>query len=148
MQILGTKTGLKILKVVFENPLKEFKEIDLIKEAGTGKGSASDIINKLIKEKILIEKKVGKAKIVSLNMRNHSAFLIKELFDRTKLLVMGKNKLAALMLFSKEIKEFSDLVVVFGSSIAGTSTKESDIDVLIACNNPNKLQESRKKIEE
>ena len=30
MQILGTKTGLGILKILVENPLQEFKEIELI----------------------------------------------------------------------------------------------------------------------
>jgi len=148
MQILGTKTGLGILKILVENPLQEFKEIELIKKAGTGKGSASDVINLLVKENILVENRIGRAKIVSLNVSNNYAFLIRELFDQEKLSNIDDRRLAALMLFSNEVRKFSDLVVVFGSSAAGTYHKESDIDILISSNCMDKVQESRKKIEE
>ncbi|MDP2672217.1 MAG: nucleotidyltransferase domain-containing protein [Nanoarchaeota archaeon] len=148
MEILGTKTGLKILKILIENPLYEFKEIEIINKAGTGKGSASNAINSLIKRGIVKEKRIGKAKIISLNIHNNSSFLIKELFSQDKLSKMEEKRLASLILFSEEIKEFSDLIVVFGSSLAGTQHKESDIDVLIKSNNMNKIQTIRKRIEE
>lgn len=146
--MIGTKTELKILKVLTENPFQEFKEIELINAAGTGKGSAGIVIDYLIDKKLINESRAGKTKIISLNTQNHFAFLIRELLNREKLSKMEDKRLAALMLFSNETKSISDLIVVFGSSLAGTHTEESDLDILIATNKIEKVQESRKRIEE
>ena len=148
MQILSKKTSLEVLKVLIENPLQEFKEIEIINKAGTAKGSAGNVINSLIDKNIIKEKRIGKAKIISLNFHNNSAFLIKEIFSQDKLSKMEAKRLAALMLFSNEIKESSDLIVVFGSSLSGDYNEKSDIDVLIKSSDIDKLQNARKKTEE
>ncbi len=148
MRVLGTKTALKLLKVLFDNVLGEFKEIDLIKIAKTGKGSASQIINDLLKKNVLSERRAGKTKIISLNLRNRLVYLLKMIFDNEKLIQMEKSKLAALLLFTDKVKNYSKLIIAFGSSVAGTATKKSDIDVLIVSKNSDDLNLERKKIEE
>ena len=107
MEEFGTKTALKLLKVLFENPMREFKEIELIKSAETGKGAASQTIDKLLKKEILLEKRIGKTKVINLNLRNKEVYFLKMLFE-----------------------------------------KESDIDILIVCDNLDDISEERKKIEE
>lgn len=84
MAPLGTKTALKILKALLDDPLREFKEIELIKKAKTGKGSASTLINGLVKESILLEKRAGKTKLITLNLKSRDVFLLKNLFDQKK----------------------------------------------------------------
>jgi len=148
MQILGKKTSLEVLKILVENPLQEFKEIEIINKAGTGKGSTSDVVNSLIDKDIVKEKRIGKAKIISLNVHNNLSFLIKEIFSQDKLSKMEAKRLAALMLFSNEVREFSDLIVVFGSSLSGDYNEESDIDILIKSSNVDNLQKARKRTEE
>ena len=74
---LGNKTAIKLLKELFKEPRHEFKEIELIKKAKTGKGSANTTINKLVEETILIEKRVGKTKIIYLNAKNEVVFILK-----------------------------------------------------------------------
>jgi len=148
MEEFGTKTALKLLKVLFENPMREFKEIELIKSAETGKGAASQTIDKLLKKEILLEKRIGKTKVINLNLRNKEVYFLKMLFDNEKLVLMGKSKLSALLLFVQKVKKYSQLIIVFGSSIAGTVKKESDIDILIVCDNLDDISEERKKIEE
>ncbi|MBI2507433.1 nucleotidyltransferase domain-containing protein [Candidatus Woesearchaeota archaeon] len=142
------RTTHKILKALLENPLHEFKEIELINKSLVGKGSASHAISGLIRNKVLTEKRVGKAKILSLNLQSQSFFLLKSLFDQEKLLQMDKNRLSPLLFFKDLIKKDIQLLAVFGSTIAGTSTEESDIDVLIVTNNPEKVSKERKKAEE
>lgn len=148
MEEFGTKTALKLLKALFENPLREFKEIELIKNAETGKGAASEIISKLLKKGILLEKRVGKTKLISLNLRNERVYFLKMLFDNEKISLMGRSKLSALLLFIQKAKRYSKLMIVFGSSIAGTVKKESDIDILIVCDNLDDINSERKKVEE
>src|SRR3989344_412261 len=148
MEALGTKTAWKLLKVLFENPLQEFKEIDLIKSARTGKGTASQTIGRLLKEDILLEKRMGKTKVISLNLRNKKVYFLKMLFDKEKLILMGWPRFAALLLFVQKVKKYSKLMVVFGSSVAGTANERSDIDVLIVCDNLDSINNERKKVEE
>jgi len=142
------KTTQKILKTLLENPLYEFKEIGLINKAKVGKGSASNIIDCLTSNKILIEKRIGKSKILSLNLRSRYFFLLKALFDQERLLFIDKAKSSTILFFKDIIKKDIQLLIVFGSTIAGTSTEESDIDILIVTNNQDKMIKERKKAEE
>lgn len=148
--ILGTKTSLKLLAELFKDPLHEFKEIELIKKSKVGKGSAADIINELIEENIILERRAGKTKLVSLNMRNMYVFLLKNLFDNKKMLSLNENKVASVILFKNNVKRYIKLMLIFGSSIAGTANKKSDIDILVISDNKNlhNVNKERKKIEE
>src|SRR3989338_2904982 len=148
MRTLGTKTTLKLLKVLLEDPLHEFREIELISKAKTGKGSASNLINELVKEQVILEKRIGKAKIICLNMQSRAIFLIKNLFDQEKLNYLSESKLASMLLFADLAKKRSELLLVFGSCIARTATEKSDIDILMVSNNLGKIEKERKKIEE
>tara|TARA_Y100000310_G_scaffold338796_1_gene429497 strand:+ start:3234 stop:4142 length:909 start_codon:yes stop_codon:yes gene_type:complete len=148
MKSLGTKTSIRLLKALFEDPLYKFKEIELIKKAKTGKGSASDSIKHLIKENVVLEKRVGKAKIISLNLQNKNTFLLKQLFDQEKLNVLSETRRAAILLLKSQIKEYTDLIMVFGSSVAGTATDKSDIDLLIISNTLNNINKEKGNVED
>jgi len=146
--MLGTKTMLRLLKVLLDNPLYEFKEIELIQKAKTGKGSASEAIKELIKERILLEKRVGKIRVIYLNLQNKKVFLLKNFFDYEKIIDLSKSKLASILLFRDRIKEKSELVIVFGSCITKTVTEKSDIDIMVVSNKIDEVNKERKKIEE
>ncbi len=148
MKTLGTKTTIKLLKTILGNPLHNFKESELIKKAKTGKGSAGNQIKDLIKENILIRKKIGKTNLLSLNFKNPSTFLFKSLLDQEKISALENNKLATTLLFRNKIKEHTQLLILFGSSITGTATEKSDIDFIIVTNDQNKIQAKRKETEE
>ena len=146
--LLGSKTAIKILNALFNNPSQEFKEISLIESANTGKGSASSFINKLIKEKYVISKRVGKTKIIKLNLLNESVLLLKFSFDNKRLQKLPKDVIASIKLLRGKVKDNIFLMVVFGSYIAGTATEKSDIDLLIVTKNAKKVNEEKKAIEE
>ena len=149
MEALGNKTTVKILKVLFDDPLQEYKEIDLIVKAGVGKGSAATAINNLVQEGILLQKKAGKAKLLSFNFQNKKAFLLKSLLDEEKINLLSGSRLAALLFFKSLVQNKVKMLLVFGSTISGTATAKSDIDILIILSNPKvSLEEDRKRAEE
>lgn len=143
---LLSKTAQKILAVLLQDPFREFKEIELIGRAGTGKGAAAALIDALVKEGLLLERRVGKSKIISLHLKNPTAFWLKNIFDYEKLQRLSPERLAAALYFTRESS--ATLVIVFGSTIAGTATAQSDIDLLIVSQDPKTIETARKKAEE
>ncbi|MBI2507437.1 nucleotidyltransferase domain-containing protein [Candidatus Woesearchaeota archaeon] len=143
-----SKISVKILRALLEAPLHDFKEIELINKAKVGKGSASDSINRLVESNVLKEKRIGKAKIISLNLKSQSLFLLKGLFDAERLSHLEKNKLTSIILFKRLIKRYTEFLLVFGSTVAGTYSKESDIDLLVVTKDLNKVKAERKNVEE
>ncbi|MBU1004207.1 MAG: nucleotidyltransferase domain-containing protein [Nanoarchaeota archaeon] len=145
--LLGSKTAIKVLNVLFDNPLQEFKEISLIESAKAGKGAASSLINRLIDEKFAVCKRAGKTKIVNLNILNESVLLLKAYFDNRRLKRLPKEAQASSELLKNKIKENISLMIIFGSYPAGTAAEESDIDILIVAENAGKIDEEKKKVE-
>ncbi len=143
-----TKTANKLLKVLVNDPSKEYKEIELISKANTGKGSANDLINSLIKNNILNEKRAGKTKVISLNLNNPVVFAIKTFFDQKKLKDMPIIKSTAVLLLKKQIKDLCSLMILFGSTINNTFTKKSDIDILIVSDKASEIEKERNFVEE
>lgn len=146
MAALLSRTAYKILKVLLDRPLQEFKEIELITKAGTGKGSAAALINTLIKEGLLLESRAGKTKLLSLSLKNPAVFWIKNLFDQEKMKQIPNSRLAAALYFTQE--SAAALVILFGSTVAGTATAESDLDLLVVSPNIAAVEKVRKKTEE
>ena len=147
-EILGSKTGIKVLNALFENPLHEFKEIELISSAKTGKGAASGFVNHLIKRGIVICKRAGKTKMINLNLQNEQVLLLKSAFNRGKIEQMPKEILAEIMMFKEKTEDISDMIIAFGSQIAGTSKEDSDLDLLVVAKNPKEVDKKRKEVEE
>lgn len=148
MDILGSKTAIKILRVVFEEPVREFKEIELINTAETGKGSGAAVIDALVDEKILLEKRQGRTKLLLLNLKSNRSFALKHFFNQSKVNNINGSKRSALFFFKKEAFENVHLIILFGSTFAGTAKEDSDIDVLIVAKDTQKIESARKKTEE
>ncbi len=148
MEILGSRTAIKILSVVLENPLHEFKEIELIQIAHTGKGSGAEEINALVKENVLLEKRQGRTKLLSLNLKSNSAFILKHLFSQNKIKNIPFSKRSAVFFFKREAHDHAHLIMLFGSTLAGTAKDESDIDLFIIPKDTKKIETARNKVEE
>ena len=85
MAALLSKTAERIIRVLLDDPLKEFKEIELIKAAGTGKGASSALINYLVQKKIFSMRRAGRTKVLSLKRDSPILFSLKVFFDQKKL---------------------------------------------------------------
>ncbi|MEK6951012.1 MAG: nucleotidyltransferase domain-containing protein [Nanoarchaeota archaeon] len=148
MTTLLSLLAYKIINVLRNHPQQKFKEIELIQAARTGKGAAGLLINKLVQEGILQEQRVGRAKMISWHLSNPSAFFLKNLLDQEKMQQLPPQKLAAMLLFQREANPSLKLMVVFGSTTAGTTTPQSDIDLLIVSDNLPLLEKARQQAEE
>ena len=138
--ILGTKTAIKIISCLLENPLKEFKEIDLIKESSVGKGVGADAINGLDSLNIATIKRAGNTKIIRLNSLNPVTFAIRELFDQHKFLALPEIRILAISLFKEMVYSRSKAIILFGSLAAGTYDENSDIDLLVVIDNDKDIE--------
>src|SRR3989338_9005773 len=105
MEYLGSKTAIKIIQAFLDEPLHGFTETEIIQKAKTGKGSASLVIKELVKNRLVSQKKVGKANVLSLNVRNATVYFLKNLFDIKKLEDISKEKKAAIFFFKKQIED-------------------------------------------
>lgn len=144
--ILSTTTH-KILEVLLANPLKEYKEIELIQTARSGKGAAAEHIKTLIKEGVLSEKRVGRTKILSLRWGSPTLFFFRNALYLQKLKRLAKPTLAAVLLFKEEVQAVASVVILFGSTAAGTASVESDLDILLVSKQSPVIESARKKTE-
>ena len=144
--ILGTKTAIKIISCLLKNPLKEFKEIDLIKESSVGKGVGADAINRLDSLNIVTIKRAGKTKIIRLNSLNSVTFAIRQLYDQHKFLTLPEIRISAISLFKEMVYSRSKAIILFGSLAAGTYDENSDIDLLVIIDNDKEIEEIKEVI--
>lgn len=147
-KILGTRTAIKILSCLLKNPLKEFKEIDLITESSVGKGTGADAINRLYSSNIVTIKRAGKTKIIRLNTLNPVTFAIRQIFDQHKFLTLPETRVSAISLFKEKVCSRSKAIILFGSLPAGTYDEDSDIDLLVIIDNEKEIEEIKKVINE
>lgn len=148
MDLLGTRTAWELLKTLLKSPLQEWKEIDLIRAAGTGKGAASASLAKLAEQHVILKKKVGKATVYALNLKSTSTFFIKTLCDAEKINPLPIQRKAAIFHFKRSVQNSVNLLILFGSTAAGTATAESDIDLLIVSPSAAVVEKNRKETEE
>ncbi len=148
MEILGSKTAIKILTIIMQDPLREFKEIELIGAAETGKGSGAGVINTLVKGNVLLEKRQGRTKMLSLHLKSEAAFVLKHLFSENKIKKIPLSKSSAFFLLKKEVRKDVHLMILFGSTLAGTAKMDSDIDLFVVPKDVGKIEKARKKVEE
>lgn len=143
---IGTKTAIKVFSILLENPHKEFKEIELIKKSGVGKGAGAEAINKLSIYNMIKIKKVGKTKSILLNIINPLAFNLRQLLDYGRFLSLPESKISAVLFFKEKAYEDSKAIILFGSLSAGTYTEKSDIDLLIFSDREKAINTARKEI--
>ena len=91
---------------------------------------SSDFLNKLKEEEVLIEKKVGKSGLLTLNLNNDLTFQYIALCNSQR---MGKAVKTAISRLKEEIGAITHFysAVVFGSYAAGEQKESSDLDVAI-----------------
>lgn len=137
-----TETQLKIFKVFVKRPFAEYTRKEIKKESKEKSNNALALtINSLKKEKVLIEKKIGKSGLLTLNMDNDLTFYYIALSNNKQI-----PRLAGLSLetLKKEIAEYTPFysVVIFGSYAVGEQKKDSDLDVAIFIEGEAKMKQT------
>lgn len=138
-----TEKQLKIFGVFVKKPFAEYTRKEIKKESKEKSNNALALaINTLKKEKVLLEKKIGKSGLLTLNLDNGATFYYLALCNNHRINDLVKFSLETL---KKEITEETPFfsMVIFGSYAAGEQNKNSDLDVAVFIENEDK----QKKIE-
>ena len=138
-----TAKQLTIFEVFGQKPFTEFtrKEVkSLAKEKSNN--ALARALNTWIKEGILLEKKVGKSGLLTLNLNNPISFYYLALSNHNKL---SKPVQISLETIKQELQNCTPFysIVIFGSYAEGKQKQSSDLDVAIFIEN----DEKKKRIE-
>jgi len=130
----------RILKFLAEFPNKTFFEREIAQKAKISRGAANAALRKLAKAGLIIRERKGRMSFYSVDLKN-------PLIKQWKVL---SNAIRIYPLI-KRLKKESDKIILFGSAASGINIKESDIDLFILTNFPEKIKkiisENKEKIQ-
>ncbi len=129
--LLGSTSKVKILRLFFEYPNREFSTKEVFSNSNVGTGYGLKCLRFFADAGILKIRKVGKQKRHILN-RNSSLFpILDRLFEQERIAFPKVSYLRRGILAEVVEKLDKESIILFGSVAAGTATQESDIDLLI-----------------
>ena len=129
--MIGSTTKVKLLRLFFEYPNRDFSTDEVLKNSFVGRGYAGKCLKSLLEAGVLTVKKIGKEKRYRLDKDSAYFPIVRTLFgEETRkyptLSYIHRDLIADLI--EKLDKE---TIILFGSVASGTATPESDIDLLI-----------------
>jgi predicted nucleotidyltransferase len=126
-KVLGSKAKIKLLRIFYSNPKREFTLYDIKREFNLSPGTMAPVLKSLVESRALLSRRAGKTILYQLNLNNLFIRKIVEIFDSEKSLLLKKAKE-----FSRRIVKSNILsIILFGSVATGNITELSDIDLLI-----------------
>ncbi|MDI6888382.1 MAG: nucleotidyltransferase domain-containing protein [Methanocellales archaeon] len=125
--VLGSKSKIKLLRVFYDSPDREFCLDDLIRIMGHSPGTIYPSLSDLVRLRIILSRKAGRSTLYRINRRNPIVKKIVEIFSAEEGALLD-----AAMDFAKNVDK-TDIVsiILFGSVARGEATGRSDVDVLI-----------------
>lgn len=136
-KIIGKKSKVKILRFLMNSDNQGYCLNEIAKSTGISCGTIYPSLTELLETRIVLQRKVGRSLLYTVN-KNHILFhKIKELIDFEKKSLQIVAEEFASSIPKKNIKA----IVLFGSVARGEFTEKSDIDVLIVYKNKNLKKE-------
>lgn len=126
-----TEKQLKIFEVFAKQPFAGYMRKEIKRESKEKSNNALALaINLLKKEEVLLEQKIGKSGLLTLNLDNDLTFYYIALCNNKRILPLVKLALEDL---KKEIIEETSFysIVIFGSYAKDEQKKDSDLDIAI-----------------
>ncbi|MCJ7817075.1 MAG: nucleotidyltransferase domain-containing protein [Candidatus Aenigmarchaeota archaeon] len=134
--LVGSGSKVKILRLFYEYPNREFSTKEVFIDTGVGFGYGLKCLNNLQESGILGMKKVGKQKRYFLNKENKLYPVLLELF-KTESESFPKISYRNRGILADIIERLDkETLILFGSVAAGTATRESDLDMLVVYDEP------------
>lgn len=130
------KLELKIVNLLAKDIEKKFTINEIAKNINEYYSFVHRTVNKMVKDNVIIKNRVGKSYLCSLNIENEKTLALIQLSEiEKKNEFYNINKELKLILedFIKSTESKIDIIsiILFGSYVKGTATKESDIDILL-----------------
>lgn len=131
-EILGSRTKVRILRLLFAHPVREFTTRELARAVGQSLGSVHPSLAQLLATRVILTRRVGRSRTVRLNRTHPLSERVAALFraETSSLADLGRAFAHALP------KPGIEAVVLFGSVARGEATARSDVDVLVVVDRP------------
>ncbi|EKE21674.1 MAG: DNA polymerase beta subunit [uncultured bacterium] len=124
-----TKIERKIIQLLSDYPEQEFYGGEITRKIGCSKASASVILRKFFKKKLIFMKAKGHMKFYQINTKSSEIKKIK-----IDVVLEKMNNLLP------KVQKFSQKIILFGSGARGEQTAESDIDLFIMSRKKNEIR--------
>ena len=125
--ILGSKTKVRVLRLLARAPTREFALGDMTDALGLSTGSVHPAVRQLVEIRMLAVRRVGRSRAFRLNERHVLYAALLSLFGTE-----GRGLVPVAQEFAKSLPaRGTRAVVLFGSAARGVPTPLSDIDVLV-----------------
>lgn len=125
---LITPTSLRLLQLLFRDPMGRYHGREVVRRTGVSAGGANQMLRSFANLGLLLREKQGRMLFYRANMDNPLVRQFKILFT-----------LFQLDDLIKQAKAFSRRIILFGSCAEGTDVKESDIDLLLLTDEKSQL---------
>lgn len=130
----------KILKFLSDNPNKKFFDREVAIRAKISRGATNIALRKLAQIHIITLEKKGRMSFYSIDLKN-------PVLRQQKVL----SNILEIYPLSEKLKKISEKIILFGSAAVGTNIKESDVDLFVLTEFPQKVNDiiskSRRKIQ-
>lgn len=125
--ILGSRTKVKVLRLLLRDPTREFTVQDIAQSLGLSLGSVHPAVQQLLDARLLLGRRVGRSRGLRANERHPLFRPLKDLFDAE-----AERLVAVAEDFSEALpRRGVEAVVLFGSVAQGRPAARSDVDVLV-----------------
>jgi predicted nucleotidyltransferase len=115
-----TETSVRVLKLLAGDPMREFYQREVAREAGVSIGAANQILRVLAGKEIATHEKRGRMFFYRYNLQNPVARYFK--------IFLNINELDELV---RQLRRRCKRVVLFESKADGSDVKDSDFDLLV-----------------
>lgn len=125
LTVLFNKTCILLLSLLYNNPEKTFYLREIARKAGVGVGTAQRELAKLASADLVVRQKRGKQVYYGANTKSH-------VYNEVRGLIIKTFGLADIL--KDALSHLSDKInyaFIYGSQADGTSTTDSDIDLMI-----------------
>ena len=136
-KIIGKKSKVKILRFLMNSDNQGYCLDEIAKSTGLSCGTVYPSLTELLETRIVLQRKVGRSLLYTVNKSHILFHKIKELIDFEKKSLQIVAEEFASSIPKKNIKA----IVLFGSVARGEFTEKSDIDVLIVYKDKNVKKE-------
>ncbi len=137
-KIFSSRSKVRLIRVLVENPRREFCLEDLVKETGLSFGTAHPALKDLVSSRLLVTRKVGRSTLYKINEKSLIFHELEELVTKEKRVMERIAREFVTKLDKTDIKT----VVLFGSVARGEATEKSDIDLLFVFKNDEKAKKA------
>lgn len=131
-----TETSLRVLTLLASDPMKEFYQREIAKEAKVSIGAVNQILKSLAEREIVTEDKRGRMIFYRYDLQNPVSRQLKILFN-----INGLSELI------RQLRERCKRIVLFGSAAEGSDVKGSDLDLFVLTQEKNAVRRAIKDYE-